>query len=476
MHSGRAKQRIQKKRSLYMLGDALACLPAWTLFFLYRKSETLWDFHLSPWHGHLNDSNYLWGLLVLPPFWLSIHALSGYYKEVDRKSRLMELFRTFLASVAGGLTLFFFIILDDTVFIYTDYYRSLAVLIGLQFGFTWIPRVVQTSRYHAQIRSGRLTFPTLLLGDVEGIKEVHAKLNPQRFFSGTEMLGYVSNETAQDWNGLPHLGKINDLETLCSSQSVDDVVICFRQTDHVALQQLIGRLHLAGVRIRISPDLYDITSGTVRFSNVFETPLMEVHALKMPPWQQFIKRAMDIALSGSMLLLLSPLYLFIALRVRLDSRGPIFYNHERIGLNGKGFQIYKFRSMVVNAESHTPRLSSDSDRRITPWGRTMRKYRLDELPQFYNVLRGDMSLVGPRPERAYFIEQITKVAPHYPLLHRVKPGITSWGQVKFGYAENIDEMVERLKLDLLYIHNASLLLDLKIMLHTFLIVVRGEGK
>lgn len=459
-----------------MLGDALACLPAWTLFFLYRKSETLWDFHLTPWHEHLNDSNFLWGILVMPPFWLSIHALIGYYKEVDRKSRLMELFRTFTASMAGGLILFFFIILDDTVFLYTDYYRSLAMLIGLQFGFTWIHRVAQTSSYHAQIRSGRLTFPTLLLGDVEGIKEVQAKLNPQRYLSGTELLGYVSAEQDPNWDQLPWLGNPNELENILHSQPVDDVVICFRQTDQVSLQQFISRLHLAGVRIRIRPDLYDITSGTVRFSNIFETPLMEVHALKMPPWQQFIKRTMDITLSSIMLILLSPLYLFIALRVKLDSRGPIFYNHERIGLYGKGFQIYKFRSMVVNAESHTPRLSSDSDRRITPWGRTMRKYRLDELPQFYNVLRGDMSLVGPRPERAYFIEQITEVAPHYRLLHRVKPGITSWGQVKFGYAENIDEMVERLKFDLLYIHNASLLLDLKIMLHTFLIVVRGEGK
>jgi exopolysaccharide biosynthesis polyprenyl glycosylphosphotransferase len=477
MHSGQAMQRIQRKRTLYMLGDALACLPAWTLFFLYRKSETPWIYNQLPWHSHLfNDSNYLLGLLVLPIFWLSIHALSGYYKEVDRKSRLMELFRTFLASMAGGLILFFFIILDDTVFLYTDYYRSLAVLIGLQFGFTWIPRVVQTSRYHAQIRSGRLTFPTLLLGDIDGIKEVQAKLNPQRFLSGTEMLGYLSAEQDPNWNELPWLGKIDQLEDLLNQQPVDDVVICFRQTDHVTLQQLISRLHLLGVRIRIRPDLYDITSGTVRFSNIFETPLMEVHALKMPPWQQFIKRALDIAVSGTMLVLLAPLYLFIALRVKLDSRGPVFYNHERIGLNGKSFKIFKFRSMVVNAESHTPRLSSDSDRRITPWGRTMRKYRLDELPQFYNVLRGDMSLVGPRPERAYFIEQITQVAPHYRLLHRVKPGITSWGQVKFGYAENIDEMVERLKFDLLYIHNASLLLDLKIMLHTFLIVVRGEGK
>lgn len=476
MQARQALHRIRKKRAFYMLGDVLACFPAWTLFFLFRKAETLWNFHLSPWHDHLIDVNYRWGLLVLPPFWLGVHALSGYYKEIDRKSRLMEFFRTLFASIFGGLVLFFFIILDDTVFLYTDYYRSLAVLIGLQFGFTWILRVIQTSRYHQQISCGKLTFPTLLIGDSEGVQEVFSKLNPQRLLSGTEILGYISQHSNSAWTDLPYLGNLDELETVLHQQLIDDVVICFRHTDHVSLQQLISRLHLAGVRIRIRPDLYDITSGTVRFSNIFETPLMEVHALKMPPWQQFVKRALDIVVSGLMLLILSPIFAFIAIRVRMDSRGPIFYHHERIGLNGRPFRIYKFRSMVVNAESHTPRLSSDADRRITPWGRIMRKYRLDELPQFFNVLRGDMSLVGPRPERAFFIEQITTVAPHYRLLHRVKPGITSWGQVKFGYAENVEEMVERLKFDLLYIHNASLLLDIKILLHTFLIVLRGEGK
>lgn len=476
MQAQQALQRIRKKRALYIVGDVLACLPAWTLFFLFRKAETLWDYSLSPWYNHLNDFNYLWGILVLPPFWLAIHSLSGYYKEVDRKSRLMEFVRTLVASLIGGLVLFFFIILDDTVFLYTDYYRSLAVLVGLQFSFTWIPRAIQTSGYHRQITRGQLTFPTLLIGDFDGIQDVFSKLNPQRFLSGTEILGYLCQNPDSGWKELPHLGNLDELEMVLGQHLIDDVVICFRNTDHVSLQQLISRLHLAGVRIRIRPDLYDITSGTVRFSNIFETPLMEVHALKMPPWQQFVKRTLDVVVSGLMLLILSPIFLLIAIRIRLDSRGPIFYHHERIGLNGIPFRIYKFRSMVVNAESHTPRLSSDADRRITPWGRIMRKYRLDELPQFFNVLRGDMSLVGPRPERAYFIDQITKVAPHYRLLHRVKPGITSWGQVKFGYAENVEEMVERLKFDLLYIHNASLLLDIKILLHTFLIVLRGEGK
>ena len=185
---------------------------------------------------------------------------------------------------------------------------------------------------------------------------------------------------------------------------------------------------------------------------------------------------MDISLSIIAIFLLLPLYLIAAVLVKFSSPGPIFFLQERIGLNNKPFQIIKFRTMYVNSEANGPQLSSSNDARITPIGRFMRKTRLDEFPQFVNVILGHMSLVGPRPERQFYIDQIVQHEPQYVLLNRVRPGITSWGQVKFGYAENIDEMVERLKFDLLYIHNASLLLDLKIMLQTFLIVVRGEGK
>jgi exopolysaccharide biosynthesis polyprenyl glycosylphosphotransferase len=211
-------------------------------------------------------------------------------------------------------------------------------------------------------------------------------------------------------------------------------------------------------------------------SSIFGVPLIELSHEHMPAWQENIKRVMDVFVSIVALMLLLPFFVFLAIGVKMSSRGPIFYSHERIGRYGKPFSIYKFRSMVVDAEKDGPALSSKHDSRITNFGKFMRKMRFDELPQFYNVLKGDMALVGPRPERLYYIEQIVQRAPHYHMLFKVRPGITSWGQVKFGYAENIDEMIERLKYDIIYLENMSLYVDIKILIYTLKTVFEGSGK
>lgn len=222
--------------------------------------------------------------------------------------------------------------------------------------------------------------------------------------------------------------------------------------------------------------MQDYLLGSVKTTSIFTEPLVQISPHMMPPWQESIKRLIDLSASLVALILLSPVYIALYLFVKFSSPGPAFYFQERIGLHGKPFMIPKFRSMYVGAETDTPQLSSKDDSRITPVGKFMRKVRLDELPQFFTVLTGKMSLVGYRPERQYFIDQIVKRAPHYRLLFKIKPGITSWGQIKFGYASNVDEMVQRLKYDILYVENMSLAMDFKIMFYTVLIIVKGSGK
>jgi exopolysaccharide biosynthesis polyprenyl glycosylphosphotransferase len=222
--------------------------------------------------------------------------------------------------------------------------------------------------------------------------------------------------------------------------------------------------------------MYELLSGSLKMTNIYGALFVELNRDVMPLWQQAIKRFMDISLSIIAILVLLPLYLIAAVLVKFSSPGPIFFLQERIGLNNKPFQIIKFRTMYVNSEANGPQLSSSNDSRITPVGRFMRKTRLDEFPQFINVILGHMSLVGPRPERQFYIDQIVQHEPQYVLLNRVRPGITSWGQVKYGYAENVEQMLDRMKYDLLYINNRSIALDLKILFYTVAIVVKAKGK
>ncbi len=464
--------------SKYVISDIISAIIAWGLFFIYRKNQVNQNFY-SEIVRILEDSNLYKGLIFIPLFWLTLYLMVGTYRKIYRKSRLQELEQTFIISLIGVLVIFFALILDDVIITYKNYYQSFLVLFFLHFFFTYLFRVILTSRTAYKIHHKLIGFNTVIVGSHENAIKIYQDIENQVESSGNKFVGFVSvngSQNSEIESMLPFLGNYKSLRNIIIEQNIEEVIIAIEESEHKLIGSIITALEDSEVVIKIIPDLQDILLGSVRMSSIFHAPLILISPDLMPTWQQSLKRILDIFSSLFVFTLLSPVYMITAIIIKTTSKGPVFYSHERIGLKGKPFMMHKFRSMYINAESGIPLLSYEDDPRITPFGRFMRKVRLDEIPQFFNVLKGNMSLVGPRPERQYFINEIVKKAPHYRLLHKVKPGITSWGQVKFGYAENVDEMVERLKYDLLYIENMSLATDLKILLYTMIIILQGRGK
>jgi exopolysaccharide biosynthesis polyprenyl glycosylphosphotransferase len=464
---------MNKKKQIthYVVSDLIAASVVWLLFNVIRYDEIAFYIGYSSLKSYLL-SDVLEGQLFVPFFWLLIHYLSGYYNRPFGKSRITEFFTTFITVGIGVVLLFFIMILNDLPRSFHIYYQLFFSLFGLQFLLTYIPRLMITQNGIYKTKKRKWSQRILIIGVGNKAKEIAANL----YKSGYTISGFiiVDEKVRAAVDRTQILGTIYDLADIITSRHIDELVVAAVSIGSEKLIGILYPLYRYKLPVKILADK-SFALSKVKIKTILGVPLVDITDNNLSEAEKNIKFLSDKLLSVSALLLLSPLFAYIIRRIKKDSSGPVFFRQERIGYMGRPFMIYKFRTMYEDAENDGPLLSSENDSRVTPFGRIMRKYRLDELPQFWNVLKGDMSLVGPRPERKYFIDQIVKKAPYYYLLHNVRPGITSLGMVKYGYAVNVDEMIERLEYDMLYDDNMSLIMDITILTYTIKTVITGKG-
>lgn len=469
---------IGAQRAKYVVGDLLAGSIAWGAFNLYRYYAMGLSNQLDNFVQYATQPTVLYGQAIVPLAMLLVFLLSGYYNAPLFRSRMQEFFNTLLSVGVVVLGILFTALFDDINLYTTHNYRLLGVLYLLVFTLVYTTRWCITIHATYLIHNRKWSENVLVIGYNKRAITMVNEMNHLKKSMGYNTIGYVKvslDKGAGKFNQPLPAFEMEELTTVIESNQVKELIIAPQAWNEQHVQLLLNRLFKYNLPIKLYPHGTEMLTRHVHLTNIYGTQLIDVAACPLSECEKNLKRALDIVVSIIALTLLSPTYLLLSIAIKCSSKGSILYAQERVGYKQRPFNIYKFRSMVKDAEQGTPELSNENDNRITPFGHFMRKYRLDELPQFWNVLKGDMSLVGPRPERDFFIQQIIEEAPYYLLLHQIRPGITSWGMVKYGYARNVTEMIERLNFDILYLKNMSLIVDFKIIIYTIRTVVTGRG-
>lgn len=458
----------------YILWDCVAALATWFTFNIYRYNFLPLEEIYGSFANFVLSPRTLIAQFVYPLGMMLIFYLSGYYNRVVFKSRAGEFFTTLISVSVWALSILFLSLMNK--YIYTQYnYNLVITLTGIAFAWVYSGRWLITSRTARLVHNGNIGFNTIVLGcSKEAINLINSIKN-LKYSVGYNIVGFVKLDGENNVDtDLPSYN-LSQLDSIIKEQNIKKLIVSTEGNDRAKTFNIINSLYKYDLPIMLEAKEYEILTSRIKLSDIYGAPFVDVSVLSLSDMEENIKRFIDIILSSIAIIILSPLMAYVAIRIKLSSKGSVIYKQKRVGFKRKEFTMYKFRSMIENAEVDVPMLSSLNDNRITKFGHWMRKYRIDELPQFWNVIIGDMSLVGPRPERKYFVDKIIEKAPYYSLLHRVRPGITSWGMVNYGYARNVDEMIARLKFDILYLENMSLLIDIKILFYTVKIVFTGRG-